>query len=577
MDRRSFVGSIPAAGLLTSAALTAAPKQASGLLDRHRNLFTGDSCIYFYNPEIYHPEGLPYTAKAVHRYIDLLADNGVDTYLCNPNAQVAWYPSKKLQTIIDGYKRGDREFFRGHGEASHIAPDKMDAWLDQMVKFYNLYLDLAEAGVDWLAESTKACRRRNISPWVSVRMNDTHGVDNPEGSHFNCALFKKKEFRLSGVHLDPRDGFHPHWVALNYDKAEVRDFMMSHIREYVQDYDFEGIELDWLRDPHCCEPNATQRQIDTVTAWIGDVRALTQQQARKNRKPYPMGMRLPGNLGYLKSRGIDLKAIVEKGYLDFVGFSNFWQTSWDMPYDELRQMIGDKVKIYGVVEDAPNWIHGYAPTPPKNSAAQSTEPLRGLRYMAASPQMQRANAAGKLVMGVHGIEQFNFFCSDQPSVPGLRADYSVLRNTHDLAFLRGKPKHYCLSTPTGWMSAAWELPEQLPVLLPAKDRSEFRLSMCAEPLDKGLRGLAQVVLEKQEKAPRLGFSVNGKWPTYECEATQRMLYPVGPYTEHVPENRAFNFAFDLRDLQDGWNRFLLINNDKVVSCKVVSLEIGVMA
>jgi len=67
------------------------------LLDRHRNLFTGDSCVYFYNPELWQPEGLPYTAKAIHRYMDLLADFGVDTFLSNPNAQVAWYPSKKLE------------------------------------------------------------------------------------------------------------------------------------------------------------------------------------------------------------------------------------------------------------------------------------------------------------------------------------------------------------------------------------------------------------------------------------------------------------------------------------------------
>ena len=84
-----------------------------------------------------------------------------------------------------------------------------------LVKFYNLYLDLVEAGVDWLAETTKACRRRGISPWVSARMNDTHGVENPEGSHFNCALLKKEEFRLSGAAEDPRDGLHPHWVAFD--------------------------------------------------------------------------------------------------------------------------------------------------------------------------------------------------------------------------------------------------------------------------------------------------------------------------------------------------------------------------
>src|SRR5206468_10172423 len=128
--------------------------------------------------------------------------------------------------------------------------------------------------------------------------------------------------------------------------------------------------------------------------------------------------------------------------------------------------LGPDVAFYGVVEDAPNWIRGSSPALAKHPPDMSKAPYphAGTRYMAASPQMQRANAAGKLAMGVHGIEQFNFFCSDQPSIPGLRADYSVLRNTHDLNFLRGKPKHYCLSTPSGNASAAWELPEQLPVV-----------------------------------------------------------------------------------------------------------------
>ena len=197
MKRRSFFKGMSAAGLLAASDLeneaAAAPAaKGSTKLAQHRNLFTGDSCVYFYNPELYHPEGLPYTAKAIHRYVDLLADNGVDTFLSNPNAQVAWYPSKKLQTVIDGYKRGDRDFFRGHAMATQVPADQLDAHLDRMVKFYNLYLDLVEAGVDWLAETTKACRRRGISPWVSARMNDTHGVENPEGSHFNCALLKKE-------------------------------------------------------------------------------------------------------------------------------------------------------------------------------------------------------------------------------------------------------------------------------------------------------------------------------------------------------------------------------------------------
>lgn len=573
MRRRSFFQGFPLTALLGSSAAKAAPLSS---LSKNRNLFTGDSCTFFYNPEIYHPEGLPYTAKAVHRYIDVLADNGVDTFLCNPNAQVAWYPSKKLQTIIDGYKRGDRNFFRAQADAAKIPKDQVEIYLDKQVQFFNLYLDLAEAGVDWLAESSKACRRRGIAPWVSVRMNDTHGSENP-ASHFNCALFRDPGMRLSGIDPDPQRGPHAHWMALNYAEPQVRDFMMSHIREYLYDYDFEGMELDWLRDPHCCEPNPPQRDIDTITSWIGQVREATEARARQIGKPYPLGLRIPANLGYLKSRGLDVKALVSKGFIDFLGFSNFWQTSWDLPYDELRRELGPDVVFYGVVEDAPNWVPGYAPSlaTHKPDLSQAAHSLVGIRYMAASPQMQRANAAGKLAMGVHGIEQFNFFCTDQPRIPGLHADYSVLRRTHDLEFLRGKPKHYCLSTPSGWLSSLWEVPEQLPVTMESKTRREFRLSMSGEP--PGVRTVVQVVTEKRADPVRLGVSVNGKWATFEASETRRILFPVGPYTEHVEQNTAWNFAVDAADFREGWNRFTLTNNSKGGPLKIVSLEIGVLA
>lgn len=567
MERRAFLQGVAALPAVARTLGTAG-------LAKHRNLFTGDSCTFFYNPEIYHPEGLPYTAKAVHRYIDVLADNGVDTFLCNPNAQVAWYPSKKLQTIIDGYRRGDRNFFRTHADATHVPAAQLDSWLDKMVAFYNLYLDLAEAGVDWLAESSRACRRRGISPWVSVRMNDTHGVENPE-SHFNDKLYRNPDMRLSGQSPEPGLRGNAHWKALNYARPEVRAFMMSHIREYLEDYDFEGMELDWLRDPHCLEPGAPQRDCDMITDWLAEVRKRTAERGRQLRKQYPLGLRIPGNLGYLKSRGLDVKEIVRRGLVDFIGFSNFWQTSWDMPYDELRRELGDEIVFYGVVEDAPNWVSGYsaelAKIPPDLTTA--SHPNFGLRYMSSSAEMLRANAAGKLAMGVHGTEQFNFFCTDQPRIPGLRANYGALRQTHNLAFLRGKPKHYCLSTPSGSLSSYWEIPEQLPVVLDPKQRREFRLSMCSEP--KGGRAVIQVVTTKTAALPQLGVNINGKWTDYQGRPAHALLSSAGPFREHVPEHSAWNFEFDTVEIREGWNRFTVHNAQQSTVCKVVGLEIGV--
>ena len=114
--------------------------------------------------------------------------------MISPNTQVAWYPSKAVPTALDEYTRGDQRWahwFRAHPPETNIA--MMDH-----------YLDLLEAGVDWLAETIEASKQRAISPWISVRMNDPHGylekwMHNP----INSPLFKDPRNRLGGTPLRP--------------------------------------------------------------------------------------------------------------------------------------------------------------------------------------------------------------------------------------------------------------------------------------------------------------------------------------------------------------------------------------
>jgi hypothetical protein len=272
-----------------------------------------------------------------------------------------------------------------------------------------------------------------------------------------------------------------------------------------------------------------------------------------------------------------VRAIVRQGLVDFLGFSNFWQTSWDIPYEQLRADLGPEVVFLGVVEDAPNWIPATAPglAASSPSAGRAPYPNLGVRYMSASAPMLRANAAGKLAMGVHGIEQFNFFCTDQPKIPGLRADYGALRGIHDLAALRGKPKHYCLSSPSGRLSMLWETPEQIPAVIAPRRRREFRLAMAAEP--PGGKLAIQVVVEKTAAAPRLGLSFNGTWPVYDSRETREMLFPVGPYTQFTEPHVAWEFTLDRAAIRHGWNSVTVMNNNPAdgASVTVVSVELGV--
>jgi len=595
LTRRGFLGN----GILTGAAMSLSPIPASvaGPEDKspvfrklhgHRNLFNGDCNFLFYNPELWQPEGGPYGAGAIQRFIGLLASSGVDTLLVNPNTQVPWYPSKSLNYLLRNYRRGDRAFARSIaiGNAG-LAPAQIEPFVDQLVILFDLYSDLDDAGIDWLAECARACRQRGISPWLSYRMNATHFSGSPE-SPVNSPLFRDPRNRLSGRVPGAKPATHAGWVGLNYGRRPVRDAMLAMIRDGVEAYDYEGLELDWLRHPVCLEAPATQREIDAMTDWLAEIKAMT----RNRREVYPLGLRAPSNLGYLRSIGLDVKILVQRGIVDFVTFSNFWQTSWEMPHDELRRELGPDVTIFGGMEDAPNWLETHAPSLTErpagpdiqlagDNAHKAAKPsagakrIRGTRYLTASAEFMRANAAGKLVLGANGIEQFNFFVTDQVRVPGQRGDYAALRQLTDLAFLRGKEKHYAFNTASVQPTKIWDVPEQLPVRIASRHRRALRIPMCAEPAGSTLTLVIQMVTDRSHLAVDCGISFNGAWPVFERRETEDLLFPAGPYCKHVDEHRAWDYLFEVATINEGWNE-IVIYNESGEDLPVLGIELGVI-
>ncbi|GAB2781721.1 hypothetical protein GCM10027275_26790 [Rhabdobacter roseus] len=595
--RRSFLRStlLGAASVpvLTNGSYAAEPASVTSTLRqrsvaaKHRNLFNGDTCVFFYNPELWQPEdyslkvvrnsrtgkmntqptaeGGPFSAKAIHRYVEVLATNGIDTFVINANASRAWYPSKRIPSILDGYQRGDRDFFRGHAICQGITePEAVEEFLDSFTTFMNRYQDLLDAGVDWLAETAKACRQRGVSPWVSIRMNDLHGSNNFEGSFFNLPLLKQKEMRLSQSAYGPHNPSYRE--GLNYEKPEVRALMLEQIREVVEDYDFEGLELDWWRQPLCCEPNASAETVAMMSDWIREIKVLTERQAKKTGRPYPLGMRIPGRLNTLQSIGLDVVTLCREGTLDFICPSGFWCTTWDMPHDTLRQQLGDRVAIYGVLEDGVNSLATFDPTHNRSQA---------MRYSSASREILHANAAGKLALGADGIEWFNFYCTDQGRYPGLRSDYASLQKVYDREYLRGKPKHYSLGIGgKSFNLLPFELPAQLPVQLAPISHHAFRVAMGAEPSDRTLELVVQVVVKADEPVTHLPVSFNGSWPQIRYERTDRLLFPCGALTHHTQEHVGYNVRFPVEAVQEGWNEIVVENGGKE-PVTLVALELAI--
>ena len=557
----------------------------------NRVLFTGDSNYLFATPSIYRPGSGPFTVKHVLDHIRLLAESGVDTYLLNPNAQRAFYPSKVIPRMTDGYRRGDHAFVRCFALSSMpsgVSEEEVYRYEERLIAWMNPMLDLEEAGVDWLAEAILACRQYGVAPWVSIRMNDVHGSNNPSCLFINCPLYEDARYRLRGERPEIPGETWSYFSGLNYECAEVRDYMFAQILEVVEDYEFEGLELDWLRNPLCCEPGASQATIDMMTEWVGEIRALTHARGEQTGRRYPLGIRTPGDLGTMRAIGLDITAMVQQGLIDYVSPSNFWQTTWDMPHNRLRAELGEEVTIYGVIEDAPNWLPCARDGGQRGTLHHWTQTLN--RLLSASAPLMRGNAAGKLALGADGIEFFNFFATDQDlweeEAATSPADYAAIRRIDQLDFLRGQPKGYTFSTPFGaCYFAYWEQTEQLPAILEPLWRRAFSLPMCSEPADSGLELIIQLVVEEQDHLPPLGVSFNGCWPSFQSKATSDLLFPVITCSHHVSTHRAFNYRFTVEAIKEGWNEITVYNGcphradreqRRENSVVIVSIELAVV-
>lgn len=125
---------------------------------------------------------------------------------------------------------------------------------------------LHERGLDpytvWIAR----CREKGISPWLSMRMNDIHSVDEPNSFMHSSFWREHPEFwRVPNGSASP-------WQnrAMNYAHAEVRAHQMAFVGELLERYDPDGLELDWMRFGWHLTPGREQKEGRHLAEFVRD-------------------------------------------------------------------------------------------------------------------------------------------------------------------------------------------------------------------------------------------------------------------------------------------------------------------
>jgi hypothetical protein len=215
----------------------------------------------------------------------------------------------------------------------------------------NMTPELLAAGTDPLRVMVDFGHRNSMEVFWSFRLNDTHDGSRAEYGPVMFRANKMKsehpEWLISTPEVRPKFGA---WSAVDFTRDEIRDLAFRYVEEVCQNYDVDGVELDFFRHPVFfkraamtgTECNDAERAL--MTDLMKRIRTMTEKEGMKRGRPILVAMRLPDSVEYCRAVGLDLEKWLADGLMDlFIPSGYFQLNDWKYSVD-----LGHKygVKVY---------------------------------------------------------------------------------------------------------------------------------------------------------------------------------------------------------------------------------------
>ena len=211
-------------------------------------------------------------------------------------------------------------------------------------------------GLDPLRMAIDFCRREKREAFLGIRMNDLHdaysaGLDwvTPwKRAHPECLAGKKAT----------KGNARFTWSAVDFGHEKVRAYMLDFMRKFFDRYDVDGVEYDFFRHPVLfasvvnaadeSSARATPEQLDLMSRFMADLRALSEAKGRKRGKPLLTVIRVPDSFDFCRAMGIDLERWLREKSVDLVIGGGYWQCN---PWRETAKRVHELGGLFYVSLD----------------------------------------------------------------------------------------------------------------------------------------------------------------------------------------------------------------------------------
>jgi len=251
----------------------------------------------------------PVKADDLRRWVDELADSGVDTF----NQEV--------------YNQCWTTYWNSRRFEYDPRPQ------------HRRFLSLLEKGIQPLAILIEQCHRRKLTFIAGFRMNDNHGgVGRFVRAHPDWVL---REF--------PEGELYKASQPLDFTFAGPRDYVHDVIAEVVSRFDVDGVEL-CFRDHGYFPAGKGRERAHLMTELVRRIRATLDDAGKAKRKKLLLGARVFSSLGECQNLGLDVPTWIAKGAIDYLCPQDVMYADFNMPVAEFARLTrASKCMLYPAI------------------------------------------------------------------------------------------------------------------------------------------------------------------------------------------------------------------------------------
>ena len=370
---------------------------------------------------------------------------------------------------------------------------------------------------DWIAEGNdppkivvREAHRRGLDVYFSFRINDVHDSFIPD----EMATFKVN---------------HPDWMlgkqnyggvtsfptSLNFAVPEVRELKFRIIEEIFQKYDFDGLEIDFLRGAPYFMPGTEDENAPLLTEMLQQVRKHLDLRGEQRGRPIRLAVRVDESLRSCQLNGFDVQAWLERELVDIIALGS---GVMDIEVEEFKRLAASKgVLVYPCLY---GWPSKYSPIPAELATGLA------LNYWA---------------QGADGIYLFNWFPHSKnnsenngPYMTGL------MKQLGEPASLRTNGRHIIFAADRGRPTSAYQynwLHCVLPEVLPADKALEATLRVL-ETFSEQVQLHLQIEVKNLQADDEISVQLNGQ-PVSDWQRVggDRLQAPIAPATLRPGSNK----------------------------------------